>query len=201
MNRIPQKRSPEATTSQFDLAGVVLIAAPVLTDPVFGRSVCLVLEHTDEGSVGLVLNRSFTSDVAELWDHLSDGQTNVAHPPGHLNFGGPVSGPVLAIHDQELLAEAGNGEGVYVAAQVENLKKLTLVEPEHYRLFVGHAAWKAGQLEAEVERGFWYPVTADSQLVFAHESDMWALGMRSVGRSIVSEFVGADKMPASVLLN
>ncbi len=200
MNRFPNI-DENAIAIRLDLAGVVLVAAPMLSDPLFGRSVCLVLEHDKTGSVGLVLNRSFSSDVNDLWAHLTEGQKENVHPPHQVNFGGPVSGPVLAIHDQEKLAEAGNGAGVYVAAQVENLKKLTTVSPEHYRLFVGHAAWKPGQLEGEIDAGFWYPVSASSDLVFAHESDMWPIGIRSVGRSLISSALGEDRMPSSPLLN
>lgn len=187
--------------NHLNLSGVLLVAAPALTDPIFGRSVCLILEHTEEGSVGIVLNRAFSSDVKELWNHLTEGQEGIALPPNHLNFGGPVSGPVLAIHDQETLSEGGSGSGVYVAAQVENLKKLTQISPEHYRLFVGHAAWKQGQLESELEQGYWYPISLSNELVFAHESEMWPIGIRAVGTAVVQSVIGEENMPASPLLN
>lgn len=197
--RVP--KSPQIPSARFDLAGVLLVAAPMLSDPVFGRSVCLILEHSEAGSVGIVLNRAFSSDVKELWSHLTEGQDKVSLPPNHLNFGGPVSGPVLAIHDQETLAEAGGGAGVYVAAQVENLKKLTQLSPEHYRLFVGHAAWKQGQLEGEIADGYWYPIGLDSNLVFAHESEMWPIGIRAVGTAVIQSVFGRQEMPKSPLLN
>jgi putative transcriptional regulator len=192
--RLPKGR--KGGKKQWELTGVLLVAAPMLSDPVFGKSVCLVLEHNDQGSVGIVLNRAFSSDVQELWKHLTEGQDDISTPPNHLNFGGPVSGPVLAIHDQESLAEAGNGSGVYVAAQVENLKKLTRLSPEHYRLFVGHAAWKKGQLEKEMGSGYWYPIGLNSELVFAHESDMWPIGIRSVGNAVIESAIGSDRMAA-----
>ncbi len=201
MSRIVNKTTRDFESNRFNLAGVALVAAPMLTDALFGRSVCLVLEHGAEGSVGLVLNRAINSDVNELWEHLTEGKDTGSLPPGHLNFGGPVSGPVLALHDQEGLADAGNGQGIYVAAQVENLKQLTTVAPEHYRLFLGHAAWKSGQLENEIEQGFWYPVPVSSELVFSHESDMWPIGIRSVGRAVIASVVGADRVPESPLLN
>lgn len=189
-----------ANSNRYNLSGCVLVAAPRLTDALFGRSVCLMLEHSDEGSVGLVLNRAFSSDVRGLWDQLTEGQES-AEPPLHLNFGGPVSGPVLAIHDHEPLAEAGNGAGVYVAAQVQNLKKLTTLSPEHYRLFVGHAAWKSGQLEHEIAEGYWYPLPASSDLVFSHESDMWPHGIRLVGEAVIESIVGPRHMSEDVLVN
>ena len=200
MNRIPDRNDKSEQSRRLKLTGALLVAAPMLSDPLFGRSVCLVLEHGEDGTVGLVLNRSFSSDVKGLWDQLTEGES-AAEPPNHLNFGGPVSGPVLAIHDQEPLAEGGNGEGVYVAAQVENLKKLTAIAPEHYRLFVGHAAWKPGQLQAEIDSGYWYPIASSSELVFAHESDMWAIGIRTVGQAVVTSIVGQERMPANPLLN
>ena len=126
----------------------------------FARSVCLVLEHKVEHSIAVVLNRPFALDVKPLWDQLTEGLSKTAQPPHHLNFGGPQSGPVVAIHDRESLAEGGNGNGIYMAAQVETLKKLALVPPQHYRLLVGHAAWNPGQLEREITSGMWFPLPA-----------------------------------------
>ncbi len=129
------------------LAGVVLVAAPKMQDEMFGKSVCLILEHDQEKSIGFMLNRPFSLDVGPLWKQLTDGLNHTATPPSHLHFGGPHSGPVVAIHDRESLAEAGNGKGIYLAAQVETLKKLALVPPEHYRLLIGHTTWQPGTLE------------------------------------------------------
>jgi len=196
MNRLPKDN--ENQDSQYlpmSLTGVLLVATPRLTDDIFGRSVCLVLEHVPDHSVGVVLNRPFSLDVAPLWQELTSGLSKTASPPPHLHFGGPVSGPVVAIHDRESLAEAGNGNGVYLAAQVENLKKLVLIPPEHYRLFVGHAAWKSGQLEQEIRDGFWYPLPADPELVFGSDFDMWQLGMRRVGNYMMQSVLGLNSMP------
>jgi len=196
MNRLPKdNENQDSQHSPMNLTGVLLVATPRLTDDIFGRSVCLVLEHVPDHSVGVVLNRPFALDVAPLWQELTSGLSKTASPPPHLHFGGPVSGPVVAIHDRESLAEAGNGNGVYLAAQVENLKKLVLIPPEHYRLFVGHAAWKSGQLEQEIRDGFWYPLPADPELVFGSDFDMWQQGMRRVGNYMMQSVLGLDNMP------
>ena len=196
MNRLPKdNENQDSQHLPMSLTGVLLVATPRLTDDIFGRSVCLVLEHVPDHSVGVVLNRPFAIDVAPLWQELTSGLSKTASPPPHLHFGGPVSGPVVAIHDRESLAEAGNGNGVYLAAQVENLKKLVLIPPEHYRLFVGHAAWKSGQLEQEIRDGFWYPLPADPELVFGSDFDMWQQGMRRVGNYMMQSVLGLDNMP------
>lgn len=196
MNRIPRDDESDAVPAHtMSLTGSVLVATPRLEDEIFGRSVCLVLEHVPDHSVGVVLNRPFALDVAPLWQELTSGLSKTASPPPHLHFGGPVSGPVVAIHDRESLAEAGNGNGVYLAAQVENLKKLVLIPPEHYRLFVGHAAWRSGQLEQEIRDGYWYPLPADPELVFGNDYDMWQKAMRRVGNFMMQSVVGLPGLP------
>jgi putative transcriptional regulator len=201
MNRLPSSGESFAKPPQWALAGQVLVAAPKLEDELFGRSVCLILEHHAEQTVGVVLNRPFSLDVKPLWDHLTEGLTQTAAPPDHLNFGGPNAGPVVAIHDRPSLAEGGNGQGVFLAAQVETLKKLALVPPRHYRLFVGHAVWQPGQLEQEIAEGFWYPLPASPDLVFVDDHEMWREGMRRVGSLVLQAILHVDAMPSSPLLN
>lgn len=201
MNRLPPTDSPEFFAPKFSLAGTLLVAAPQVEDELFGRSVCLILEHKREQSIGLVLNRPFSLDVKPLWEQLTHGLLKTAAPPHHLNFGGPHSGPVVAIHNRESLAEGGNGNGIYLAAQVETLKKLTLIPPEHYRLLVGHAAWKTGQLEREIMDGIWYPIPASPDLVFVEDIDMWKEAMRRVGGMIVQSVLGIKDLPTSTELN
>ncbi len=173
-----------------------MIASPQVSDAFFGRSVCLVVEHNSNGdAVGVVLNRPVISDVTPLWRELTSGSTHTAQPPQHLHFGGPVSGPVVAVHDQEALADAGNGQGVYLAAQADTLKKLVFIAPEHYRLVVGHAVWTDGQLEKEIRQGLWYVLPALPDLVFASDDEMWMRGMRRVGTMLVQNVVGTSHVP------
>jgi putative transcriptional regulator len=201
MNRLPPSEKQEPEPTKFALAGLLLVAAPQVEDELFGRTVCLVLEHKPEQSIAVVLNRPFALDVRPLWEQLTQGLTKTAEPPHHLNFGGPLSGPVVAIHDRESLAEGGNGNGIYLAAQVETLKKLALVPPTHYRLLVGHAAWKSGQLEQEIIEGIWYPIPASPDLVFVDDYDMWQESMRKVGGLVMQSVLGMKGLPPSPHLN
>ena len=201
MNRLPASEKPDFEPLKLSLAGQLLVAAPQVSDQLFGKTVCLVLEHRAEQSIAVVLNRPFALDVQPLWEQLTQGLTKTANPPHHLNFGGPNSGPVVAIHDREALAEGGNGNGIYLAAQVETLKKLALVPPEHYRLLVGHTAWKPGKLEQEIMEGIWYPIPASPELVFVDDYDMWQDSMRKVGSLVVQSIIGINALPPSPHLN
>jgi putative transcriptional regulator len=201
MDRIPTNGDDTKYTPTMDLAGQLLVAAPKVEDDIFSRSVCLVLQHAPEQSVGVLLNRPFSLDVRPLWEHLTEGLTKTASPPDYLNFGGPNSGPVVAIHDRPNLAEAGGKNGVYLAAQVETLRKLALVSPDHYRLFVGHSVWPSGQLEKEVHEGFWYPIPASHDIIFVDVYDMWKKAMNQIGSMVVQDILRLGSLPASPHLN
>ena len=190
MNRIPSN-----TSAGWSLSGQLLVATPKLTDPLFGRSVCLVVEHSEEGVAAVVLNRPVTGDIQGLWEQLSAGSSAVSEAPRHVHFGGPVSGPVVAIHDQEKLADAGNGQGVYLAAQVDTLRKLVDVAPEHFRLFIGHATWELGKIADEIRKGMWYVVPAVPELVFSADDEMWGRSIRRVGGMVMQYVTGIRELP------
>jgi putative transcriptional regulator len=138
------------------------VASPTLRDPNFYRSVVLVLEHTGEGAVGLVLNRPSTTAVSDplpRWSGLS------AHPPV-VFVGGPVQ-PHAAI----CLARVGGsseGRGGWTPL-VDALGTLDLdrdpdelrTDVEGVRIFAGYAGWGPGQLEGEIAARAWLVVDAE----------------------------------------
>ncbi|MBO0893534.1 MAG: YqgE/AlgH family protein [Acidimicrobiales bacterium] len=145
------------------LKGKLLVASPTLRDPNFYRSVILVLEHTGEGALGLVLNRPSETAVAEPlpgWGQLS------ADP--HVVFvGGPVQ-PNAAICLARLGSEPA-GEGIGWNPLGAGLGTLDLdrdpdeVAPhvESVRIFVGYAGWAPGQVEGEMGERAWLVVDAE----------------------------------------
>lgn len=189
-NRLP----PEST--RLPLAGQLLVSTDRCADNVLRGSVCLVLHHGDEGSMGLVLNRAIDFDVDNLWKYLQAPDDKGARP---IRFGGPMSGPILALHNQEQLAEVAAAAGVYVAAHVDKLQKLVASHRGEVRIVVGQVLWKVGQLEHELEDGVWLAVPATPELVFAPEEDMWRRGMREVGNRYISLITGAPQPPHAAL--
>ncbi len=91
--------------------------------------------------------------------------------------------------------------GVYLAAQVDTLKKLVYIAPEHYRLVVGHAAWEANQLVEQIKAGLWYVLPASPELVFSADEEMWTRGIRRAGTLILQHLTGAKHVPENPLLN
>lgn len=142
------------------LQGQLLVASPALGDPNFERTVVLVLAHSDEGAVGVVLNRPSDLPVdgaVPSWDDL-------AGEPRVLFVGGPVSpAGIIALGR---VASAGSGEGwsevvgdvgtIDLAGDLDVAASVAEV-----RLFAGYAGWAPGQLEGEIDAGAWFVVDAD----------------------------------------
>ncbi len=131
--------------------GQLLIAGPGLVDPNFFRTVVLVIEHSEDGALGLVLNRPSETTVGEAVSEL-DQLLELDEP---LYIGGPVQPSALIIlgefedsHDAALIAF----EDVGVLARSPADGPVELLEG---RAFVGHAGWGPGQLDDELERGDW----------------------------------------------
>jgi putative transcriptional regulator len=145
------------------LKGRLLVATPNLGDPNFERTVVLMLEHGEEGALGVVLNRPSELDVAEP---LPEWASAAAHP-SVVFIGGPVA-PSAAVclarlgrHGgaqgwQPLLAGTPVGTLDLDADPDEAIPRL-----EEIRIFAGYAGWGPGQLEREIADGGWFVVDAD----------------------------------------
>lgn len=152
------------------LAGQLLIATPQLIDPNFYRTVVLLLQHDDEGCVGVVLNRP-TGEPVER--HLP-GWAGRVPAPGTVNYGGPVD-PAVAIG----LAQSGNG----MPSGVPGLSLVDLTEPADdtgnpVRIYAGYSGWGADQVESEIALGSWYVVQASPDDPFDSDEGQWRRVLR-----------------------
>ncbi len=178
------------------LAGNLLVASTTLDSPMFAQSVCLVVHHDADGAIGLVLNRPLQPQPTELLTLLSsDTEPPQANFSGTVHFGGPLSGPVVALHASPALAESETLTGVYVAAQKSHLEQLLKQTQAPMRLIVGHAGWGAGQLEAEIENGDWHVALADTEIVFGHNEAMWSRLLRPACGLSIARWIGARPTP------
>ena len=185
----------------FDsLRGKLLLASPTLVDPNFRRTVVLITEHTEEGAMGLVLNRAATSSVREAVPDL----TWLAAPEEPVYVGGPVaptgvivlaefSEPAVAaaIVEDDLGfvgAEAGDDGGAdRLAAAIRRA-----------RVFAGHSGWGPGQLESELGEEAWIVEAPRREEVFtADPEELWATVLRRMGR----EYALLSTMPEDPSLN
>ncbi len=142
--------------------GNLLIAGPTLLDPNFWRTVVLVVEHSEEGALGLVLNRPSETSVG---DAVTDKLDELLDPDDLLFIGGPVQPSAVIV-----LAQFEDADDAALMAFDDVGVVGTGASPEELgagvrqaRAFVGHAGWGAGQLDAELERDDWIlePATLD----------------------------------------
>jgi putative transcriptional regulator len=151
--------------------GQLLIAGPSLLDSNFFRTVVLMIEHSDEGALGLVLNRPSQTTVGEAVAELEQ-LLDLDDP---LFIGGPVQPSSLIVLAE--FDEAGDAallafDDVGVLATGASLEDPAGVR--RGRAFVGHAGWGPGQLDAEIERGDWILEPALREDAFADQpTELW----------------------------
>ena len=152
--------------------GQLLIAGPSLLDPNFWRTVVLIVEHSEDGALGLVLNRPSETTVGEAVPQLevlvnSDEQLFIGGPvqPSSViilaEFEDPAEAALIAFDDVGVL---GSGSSIEHAGP----------GVRRCRAFVGHAGWGPGQLDSELERGDWILESARPQDAFSTEPrELW----------------------------
>jgi putative transcriptional regulator len=162
--------------------GQLLLASPVLQDPNFLRTVVLVAEHTEEGAMGLVLNRPATTTVGEAVPDLS--WLVGAEEPVYV--GGPVAETaviVLAEFERPELAGAlVEGDLGFVGADADDPDVLEDAV-RRARVFAGHSGWGPGQLEGELDEEAWIVQAPRRDEIFTPEpGDLWAAVLRRMGQ-------------------
>lgn len=181
------------------LAGKLLIASPYLPDPNFNRTVVLMLQHDDDGALGLVLTRPSEITVAQVWEQVAEDQTDDDTP---VYLGGPVQGPLMAIHTVAEYGEIEAVPGVFFATDKDYLESIVREQHQPYRLFIGYSGWGAEQLEAEMEVGGWLTLPAEPKHIFELDTDtLWKMVSGNVGASIIQDSLHLKDLPDDPSLN
>ncbi|MEO8664617.1 MAG: YqgE/AlgH family protein [Ignavibacteria bacterium] len=169
--------------------GKFLVSAPLLND-VFKRSVILLTEHNEEGTVGFILNKPTEYKLHEVIEDFPEFDAKIF-------LGGPVQQDSLNfIHKANDILEGGHeiAEGIYWGGNFEILKILISsgsLDPSDFKFFLGYAGWSPDQLDNEVRQSSWYSRESDIQDIFGSESsNLWAKVLKSMGKeySIISTF-------------
>lgn len=175
------------------LRGRLLVATPTLYEPNFFRTVVLVLEHTEDGALGVVLNRPSETDVSEPLPAWAP----IAVPPAVVFVGGPVQ-PGAAIG---LGRGAGGGHGwspLFDRLGTVDLERSPddVSAVQQLRIFAGYAGWGAGQLEGEVQADGWFVVDAQPDDPFSGQPNaLWREVLRRQ-RGKLAMFANAPPHPA-----
>jgi putative transcriptional regulator len=165
------------------MRGKLLIALPTLLDPNFARTVVLIAAHSDEGALGLVLNRPSETEVAGTLPAFADlaGEGEVVH------VGGPVQPQaVLALAELEspaLLETVLVGDAIGLVTGDLDPEAIAPVALRA-RVFAGYAGWGPGQLEAELEREDWVLAEPEPDDVFRGDAEgLWPAVLARMGGS------------------
>jgi putative transcriptional regulator len=165
--------------------GFFLVANPVLPDPNFSRSVVLLCDHNEQGSFGLVINRSAEINISEVFsDHdiLRSLQSKVF-------VGGPVAQSqvfYLCRSDTPLPGTELICDNLHLGLNWDELEDVlrTLKNPqENIRFYMGYSGWGAGQLANEMSQRSWLTCAAKNFFVFGDsEESIWTNVIRSLGK-------------------
>lgn len=187
----------EVFLSGDSLVGRLLVSHPELTDPPFERAVILILDHHDEGAMGVMLNRPV--DVAV--DEILPGWGSVASAPAQVFHGGPVEpdsalavAGVAGSEPVDRVERVLGGFGVIdLDADPEDVRQTIT----GMRIFVGYAGWGAGQLEQEIRQKSWFLLNSEARDPFTTEPEgMWSQVLRRQGGdlSLVASFPSDPRM-------
>ena len=152
------------------LANHFLIAMPGLQDPNFSRTVTYVCEHTDQGAMGIVINRPMDIRLGEVLDQLNI-VTNDRRVSGSLVYlGGPVQpdrGFVIHSHEISFDSTLSITPEISVTTSRDVLEAIADgTGPRHILLALGYAGWSSGQLENEMSANSWLSGPADEEIIF-----------------------------------
>jgi len=172
--------------SQF-LDGQVLIAMPGMKDPRFTKSLVFLCAHSEEGAMGLIINKR-ADDL--VWEDLFRkleipiGETNGPRP---VHYGGPVeTGRGFVLHSADYHADDATlnvDENISMTATLDVLQALGHgAGPDQANVALGYAGWAAGQLESELQRNGWLLCDPDEMLLFGADDDAkWDLALAKLG--------------------
>ncbi len=172
--------------AEVGLTGQVLVAMPQMEDERFARSVVYIVAHSQNGAMGLVLNRLVEAvSFPSLLEQLGVECTALDAAP-NIHFGGPVEtqrGFVLHSADYRQESTVDIRSSICITATVEILRDIADgCGPECSILALGYAGWAPGQLETEIQRNGWLHVPADTDLVFHTQvPKMWQQAIAKMG--------------------
>lgn len=173
--------------TQSELVGKCLISMPDMPDPRFHSSVIFLCAHSDEGAMGLIVNKRVEDvNLVDLMDQLSipKGTTKQDWP---VYFGGPVEhGRGFVLHSSDYRSDLSTldaGNEMAMTATIDILEDIGAEKgPEQVLITLGYAGWGPGQLEQEIAANGWLLATVNRDIIFnTPDSKKWAAALGELG--------------------
>jgi len=164
----------------------MLIAMPAMADPNFVRSVTVLCQHSEEGAIGITINRESGFSLGEILSQLDIGCDNEDIRELRVLEGGPVNtdrGFVLHSPKKGFESSLEISTGIMVTSSRDVLAAIARGEgPDHYIVALGYAGWGNGQLESEMRENAWLSVPVDRAIVFDLPlQDRWERAVSKLG--------------------
>lgn len=164
-------------------AGRLLIADPSLEGGEFRKSIVLLADHSEEGSMGVIINNQTDIPLSTAVKGFKDFDMD-------LFFGGPVeTDTIFFLHTlgSEIPGTIPVGHGLFWGGEsgfVRDLINHGLVKPDQIRFFLGYSGWAPGQLQEELDRDSWIVYnTSIVDILSPSPEEMWPAAMKAMGRN------------------
>lgn len=172
----------------MDLTSKLLVAMPGMEDPRFAHSVIYICAHSEEGAMGLIVNRLAPGlKLSDVMERNIETRGDGSDGDIDLHIGGPVEterGFVLHSDDYTSVISTLELEGGFAMTATQDvLDSIAAGEgPKQALLMLGYAGWGANQLETELGQNGWLTCDATRELVFdLSDEQKWEAALRSVG--------------------
>jgi putative transcriptional regulator len=177
--------------------GHLLAAVPELRDPNFARSVVLLVQHNEEGAFGLVINRPTDARLRDVWNQVSEAP---CRREDKLHVGGPVEGPLMALHQHQTCSEKIVIPDVHFCSGRDHLEQL-VAEDGPVKFFAGFAGWGSGQLEGEMSENSWLILPARPAMVFSNDPSLWEEIVRQAANARMVDMLKIRHVPPDPTMN
>ena len=177
------------TESATSLVDKCLIATPAIKDPIFSSSLVYMCEHSEKGSMGLVVNHETSQILEDIFTQLDIE----CHDDTILNQPVYIGGPVQLEQGFVLHSTAGQwqnsvevSDGIHLTSSLDILQDIARGDgPEDYLVMLGFSGWASGQLESELQQNSWLTSSCDPDLLFHQKAeDKWQVAFDSLGFDI-----------------
>lgn len=171
------------------LSGRLLIAMPGMGDPRFERTVIYMCSHSDEGAMGLVVNRPAQGVTYDDLMRQLDIRIGPQSQGGDIHFGGPVEiGRGFVLHSSDFHVDEATmrvDDEVSLTATLDVLRAMAEGRgPRKALITLGYSGWAPNQLEDELRRNGWLTCEADEDILFsADDQSKWARALAKLGVS------------------
>ena len=147
-----------------------LIAMPQLEGSLFGDTVSVVCQHTREGAIALVINKTLPQTLADVFEQMDLPSDRLSNPHQSVLFGGPVqpeAGFVLHADKGKWLSTLKISEDLFLTSSKDILEAISRGEgPRAYLFILGYAGWSPGQIEEELEQNSWLHSPIEAGIIF-----------------------------------